>query len=161
MYTSEKLGKWLFPLGMHFKIKRALQSESKDGFEWRFCWTDESAHPFTWPNPLQSCKLRIKRHATETVMKNQQIFSWAAGENISRSGDQFACRRKSSSQYPFCARKGIYHHFLWTLQQYPFSLSSSKEQQAGNRFCFLTAVLVLLIESLHMHQFKQGRCLFN
>ena len=33
VYTSEKLGERLYPLGMRFKKKRALQSESKAGSE--------------------------------------------------------------------------------------------------------------------------------
>ena len=94
----------------------------------------------------------IKRRATETVMTNQQVLAEQLGKI---SGVQLACSKKSLSQYPLCApvkesTSTFYKHCSDTL----FFFSSSK-QQAGNSFFSLTAVLVLLIKSLHFHQFKQ------
>ena len=97
--------------------------------------TNQHTHPPSRANwEVPKVRAGIKRRAMETVLTNQQILaaqlrriSEGAVINLPVVENIFAISVMR-------ARKGIYHHFLLTLQQQPLSLSIFKQQEAGISF---------------------------
>lgn len=62
-------------------------------------------------------------------------------------------------RYPFCTLGKEHTNLPINIVVMP--VLPIQTQQVGISFCFLTVVLLVMIESLHFHQFKQSSCLFD
>ena len=77
-------------------------------------------------------------------MTHQQILAEMLERISGRASNQLACSKNFPSQY-WLSTPGKGH----------------KKQRAGTSICFLKVVLLLLIEAMHLLQFKQGTTCSN